>query len=631
MLQRRHFQESQFGQGMVEYAILLILTVTLVVGGIELASATLASGKASDAAEAGASDLAAINETRLKAQENQQKYLRQLDNLFNAGVVQVNENGLLVASEAMNPEETDTPITTYDDFVRFLDSFSKDYIELELADGETLTTELTEEYLVFFNDLAVGSTEPDFKNILLSGADPVGTNYTALENVFDKIDGITDDDASGVVDSADKDGEIVLAELIQAIQKSTEIDTDNDGDIDERFNLITDVINLNPVTDAAGDDALLLKFRSSRLKALMLIEEVQLSMLPLDPRVTRDNGLSESTILIGNHIPNYVANTSEFQRPACTVNGGTGELEYSTGFPGTDDADGIAKTAVELETGVTIDAPAVYLFNPLPVDAVSCQGNDPTRGGRSRMSILIGGYTDKNNPANNFSGLPKLNQAFYGQYNRVCLDNANSYVACGRANVSQELLKPPGKFCLNTVATPGVDSCPGLDAEHIETSGYYFWGYSNAANPSQNENERFKWIYDGTAPPEFRPTMQLICNDQIEDGEMELISGEACDPTLSIDPVKSVRINVRYRSVFESFLTFGLMELTDLNNVGNLADYFYDPSNLRALGNGSVGVPIAGSELGPKGSNKNPTVKNFKDFRGCYDINIETNAVTSCN
>jgi hypothetical protein len=612
MLQRRHFQKSQYGQGMVEYAILLILTVTLVIGGIELASATLSSGKASEAAKAGAGDLAAINETRLKAQENQQKYLRQLYNLRNTSVNKVDEEGLL-SLETITPtgEGGDVP-APYEDYLEFLDSFAQKYIENELDNGETLSTDLTEEYLVFFEVLPDGSTETPYRNILLSGQATGGTNYAALEDIFDNIDGITDDDNSGIVDAADRDEEITYDELVQAIKYTTGIDTNNDGDTadnGEQFNLLTAVINLNPTT---------LPQKTARLKTLMLIEEIQLSMLPLDPRVA----LSESTPLIGDHIPDYNPTTPDFDRPSCTVSALDGATTYNTGFPGTDDVDEIAKTAVEIDDNIVIQAPAVYLFNPLPIDAASCNGVDANRGGRARISILMGGYIDNNNPENNVTGLPKLNQAFYGQYTRICLNNANEYIACGRAGVVQDLLKPPGKLCLSTVATAGVDSCPGLEDDHIETSGYYFWGYGNTTD--QTGNDRFTWAYNETTPPEFRPTMQVICNN---DGDLELVSGDECDS----DNLKTVRINVRYRSVFESFLTFGLLELRNPNGIANLADYFYDPSNLRSIANGGVGVPIAGSELGPKSSNRNPSVKQHKDFRGCYDINIETNAVTSCN
>ncbi len=613
MLQRRHFQKSQYGQGMVEYAILLILTVTLVIGGIELASAALASGKASDAAKAGASDLASINEIRLKAQGNQEKYLRQIDMILNGATFAVDENGAF--SESNDPLTTTSALPAeFENYVKFLDSFRGEFI-LDLTDGASVTYEdIIREYLEIFD---VDTPDLYFfddynKDIATNPDDDANVDGATgdLEEIIASIDGIIDTDNDGDVDGDDADGEISVEELIYAVQQ---------GKIKQ------EILNLAPTdADDTGDPTVADdNDKVVRYKALLLFEELELALLPLDPRVA----LSESTPLIGDHIPDYVANMSAFQRPACTVDLGTGELEYTTGFPGTDDADGVAKTAVEVEDGITIDAPAVYLFNPLPVDAVSCQGNDAARGGRSRMSILMGGH-GKEGEENYFPGLPKLNQAFYGQYTRVCLNNANEYVACGSANVAQELLKPPGKFCLSDVATTGVDSCPGIEEDHIETSGYYFWGFPSG-------QDKFKWIYDRPDAPEFRPTMQLTCNNQGEDSDgddvSQYVSSESCDPTLSEEPVKTVRINVRYRSVFESFLTFGLMELTNPNGIANLADYFYDPSNLRALGNGAIGVPIAGSELGPKSANKNPTVKNFKDFRGCFDINLETNQVTSCN
>lgn len=641
MRQRRHFQKSQFGQGMVEYAILLILTVTLVIGGIELASATLASGKASDAAKAGASDLAAINETRLKAQANQQKYLRQLELLLIDPVskeYRVSVDSGIDITEADIINYVEYPVAQvflsqsataegyeFDNYVQFLDYF-RDKAIRDLGEASINAEDIIDAYMPFFDD------DEDnllyLANLYISEGTSVPEDpyfYEDLADIIEKIDGITDDDDDGIVDEDDKDGEITVNEVIHAIKFDTQIDLDNDGDTDESFNLIKAVQNLNPTfedeTGTMSEAAVVATqtaYKIIRLRALVLFEEIQLASLPLDPRVS----LSESTPLIGDHIPDYAANTSDFTRPACNSDG-----SYTNGFPDVDD-DGVTDTALELvDTGDTINVPAVYLFNPLPVDAVSCQGNDAARGGRSRMSILIGGH-GKEGDENYFSGLPKLNQAFYGQYTRVCLNNANEYVACGKGNVAQELLKPPGKLCLSTVATAGVDSCPGLGDDHIETSGYYFWGYPSG-------EDKFKWIYDSPDAPVFRPTMQITCNDQTvdtdDDDVREFISSESCDPTLSQEPLKTVRINVRYRSVFESFLTFGLMELTNPNGIANLADYFYDPSNLRALGNGGIGVPVAGSELGPKSATKNPTVKNFKDFRGCFDINIETNQVTSCN
>ena len=657
MLQRRHFQKSQFGQGMVEYAILLILTVTLVIGGIELASATLASGKASDAAKAGASDLAAINETRLKAQENQQKYLRQLEILLIDPAPTLKEYRVFVdpgedISEADIEDHVEYPTTqvflsqsaitqipvvnfVFDNYVQFLDYF-RDKAIRDLGEASINAEDIIDAYMPFFDD------EDDLylASLVISEQTALSTPYVYddLADVIEKIDGITDDNDDGIVDGDDKDGEITVSEVIHAIKYDTDIDADNNGTIssDERaFNLLIAVQNLNPTFEdetgtmsPAAVAATQTAYKIIRLRALVLFEEIQLASLPLDPRVA----LSESTPLIGNHIPDFAANTSDFKRPACIPEDGS----YTNGFPDVDD-DNVTDTELVLpDTGDTINVPAVYLFNPLPVDAVSCQGNDAIRGGRSRMSILVGGYEDKTNPDNNVAGLPKLNQAFYGQYTRVCLNNANEYVACGRPNVvAQELLKPPGKLCLSTTATAGVDSCPGIEDDHIETSGYYFWGYGNTKDQTvedSKDKKDFTWTYNETTPPEFRPTMQLICNSQlVDEDEMSLISGEACDPTLSDNPVKTVRINVRYRSVFESFLTFGLLELKNPNGIPNLADYFYDPSNLRALGNGSIGVSIVGSELGPKSSNKNPSVKQHKDFRGCYDINLETNSVTSCN
>ena len=251
----------------------------------------------------------------------------------------------------------------------------------------------------------------------------------------------------------------------------------------------------------------------------------------------------------------------------------------------------------------------VYLFNPLPINLASCAGVDTGRGNKSRIGILVGGY-GKFGDADYVQGLPKLNQAMYAQYTKVCLNASSEYVSCNAA-YDQLLFKPPGKLCLSNTASNTVDSCT-TNTPPIGTTGYYFWGQANDSAAGTFE-------YSNAGAIEFRPTFQIVCN-----GNSALNPNIMDGDCLDTANLKTVQVNTRYRAVFESFLTFGLQTLDE----PSLAQYFFDPSNLRGA---SLGVGVAGSELGPKAQNKNVTVKQFKDFRGCYEVDVETNQVSACN
>lgn len=600
MHSNKPLKHSQQGQGMVEYAIMLILLITLVIGGIELAGATLASGKASDAAKAAVNDFATVNQKRLNAQENQQKYLRQLEILLNGGVVTVNENGLFIETDATTISSPTDDDPTYENFIKFLDSFSRNTI----ADGD----KSWEGYLEFLTDTEA-NTEELFDRLItanISGA----TSYENLGDILLTVDGILDPNDDGVIDETDQDDDITLEELRCAVDTSC------------TFNILNQVKNLNPISDAE-DDGLTspVPYQIARYKALLLLEEIQLSILPLDPRAD----LSETIPLLGDHDP---STNDGLSRPSCDANANT----YDYGFP-TDDDGNYTRTLPEFTNsdGVVVEEaayPAIYLFNPLPIQLVdsssgdSCAGTDSDRDNQSRISVLVGGYGKEGDEFYE-PGLPKLNTSFHGQYSHVCLDGANAYTRCGTANAAEEILKPPGKTCFSDTASDTVDSCT-VDEPPTDTSGYYFWGQVN-----DQGNGKFSWTSD--EGPVFRPTFQLVCNG--DDVDLSNIINDECldelDDDNAVANLKTIHVNVRYRHVFESFLTFGMMEL-DTTSDPDMAQYFYDPSNLRSP-TVSVGTGIAGSELGPKASGKNPTVKQFKDFKGCYEINVETNQVGSCN
>lgn len=592
-------KHSQQGQGMVEYAIMLILLITLVIGGIELAGATLASGKASDAAKAAVNDFATVNQKRLNAQENQQKYLRQLEILLNGGVVTVNEDGLFIEADATTISSPTDDDPTYENFIKFLDSFSRNTI----ADGD----KSWEGYLEFLTDTEA-NTDELFDRLITANIDGA-TSYENLGDILLTVDGILDPNDDGVIDETDQDDDITLEELRCAVDTSC------------TFNILNQVKNLNPISDAE-DDGLTspVPYQIARYKALLLLEEIQLSILPLDPRAD----LSETIPLLGDHDP---STNDGLSRPSCDANANT----YDYGFP-TDDDGNYTRTLPEFTNsdGVVVEEaayPAIYLFNPLPIQLDTCVGNDANRDNQSLISVLVGGYGKEGN-TDYEPGLPKLNTSFHGQYSHVCLESGtNKYISCNnKTDGDEEILKPPGKTCFSDTASDTVDSCT-VDEPPTETSGYYFWGRVNDAG-----KDEFAWKDEDEEGIAFRPTFQLVCNGGSTDDEDDLsnISNDECyddpDDEDVVANLKTIRVNVRYRHVFESFLTFGMLELAE----ADLAQYFYDPSNLRSP-TVSVGTGIAGSELGPKASGKNPTVKQFKDFKGCYEINLETNQTSSCN
>lgn len=282
----------------------------------------------------------------------------------------------------------------------------------------------------------------------------------------------------------------------------------------------------------------------------------------------------------------------------------------------------------------------IYLFNPMPIDNISCNGTDPNREGRSRISILVNGYglmyNEDNTPNPLYvPGLPKVNQAMYSMYQQTCL-SGNNLDRC--ENATEILLFPPGKLCLSTDSND--EHCPddddGYEPANIGETGYYFFGANNIApEPVSGPGQ-----YIPSLAPKFRPTFQIECpgDDAYDNSPSNMVNCDTQSAPANVcwdNPATSsiacqLKVHVRYRSIFESFITFGLAELPD----DSLVDlpYFYNPSK---VGDGSNNVKgIAGSEIGPIGATGNPTVKPFKDFRGCYEsvnpgsLNYQ---VVSCN
>lgn len=254
-----------------------------------------------------------------------------------------------------------------------------------------------------------------------------------------------------------------------------------------------------------------------------------------------------------------------------------------------------------------------YFFTPTPLDVTNCTGTDPLRGNRSKQDILIYGYmpTDAEILAGDFDdlyvqGLPKANQAAYSNYERVCIDSNQLYVSCNSADVDRVLLKQSGKVCFADDEDE-IDSCPGIQPL---ISGFYYFGNPNDATE--------KHTYQQDELPEFRPAFQLVC-DQAVGGLSDQVTDLTC-----LDAPESIRVQTRYRRVFDGFLTMGLQTAVD----PDIVKYFYNPALVGVREGALVGT--LGSEIGPIG-NRAPSIKYMKDFRACYGVNALTGSVTACN
>lgn len=327
---------------------------------------------------------------------------------------------------------------------------------------------------------------------------------------------------------------------------------------------------------------------------------------------------AQNDVGLGDHA------VGNFASPSCGGPDVNGNLTYDDGIP----ADRYLLDKQNRDNYILLNDPttntkSIYLFNPLPIDHESCFGTDPNREGRSRISILINGYGlmyDSLGVANPLyvPGLPKVNQAMYSMYQQVCL-TGNELDRCDSAD--ERLLFPPGKLCLGIGGND--ENCPTETANLGET-GYYFFGGSNIAARGSKQ-------YIPSIAPEFRPTFQIECpggtfedSDNMSGCDSQIAPEDICwvdgaSPSESI--ACPLKVHVRYRSIFESFITFGMAELPD----SELPDlpFFYNPSRVGVAGSNSV-KGIAGSEIGPIGATGNPTVKPFKDFRGCYESVISS-------
>lgn len=388
------------------------------------------------------------------------------------------------------------------------------------------------------------------------------------------------------------------AELPSTIILALDADADTELTTDELL-LGEDLLKDSGFSNLNSTD----KPKEGRIKytALLLIEHLKLSKLPLNP----DEKLSVATLMLADH--SDVTNITE-----ASCNGNVISYGLPNRYPYHDEDDNGAFELNQTEDRV------IYLFHPLPINITNCTGDQINTLVNGKGSFVDADGDGDDDDGDFVPGLPKLNQAMYSLYTRVCVNANNEYVSCNGQNVASTLLKPPGKICFANGGA-NADTCA---TQPDQVTGFYRWAKGS------DSNEKFVYAVNNVndeLSQGFRPTFQLDCSAQPNvKGEVDGDFGVVSDTNCQSNPSK-VRIHTRYRSVFEGFLTFGLQEL-DSNNAMQL---FYNPNNVGAGGTDIVG--IAGSEIGPIGTNGRGTFKPHKDFRGCYEVDVETNQVSSCS
>jgi Flp pilus assembly protein TadG len=389
-----------------------------------------------------------------------------------------------------------------------------------------------------------------------------------------------------IIAAIQTDTTLTPADVLEAYAfRTSEADTDDEYVVLDAYDSDgDDSLTNDELTEA---EAIIKEEASSSVKyyKLILLQHLKLAKLPLN---YFDYSLREAPIAIGDHASNLI------QQPNC--NAGI----YDDGLPN----DRYIYREYYDNTGnrhIFQTGSVVYLFNPLPINTASCQ--TITAG----LSTLVAGYTPPQSSINsvedfenNFvAGLPKLNQAMYGMYKNDLNGN----------------LIPPGKMCMSD----DTNICPDQDliSDEIGPTGYFRW------NKGSDSSEVFKYTINNVDADlqNFRPSMQIECNTS---PTPDLSSISSCDTSFS-----KVRLHTRYRKIFEGFLGFGVRAI-DVNDDDYEAavSLFYNPNN------GSLNGQVNGvidSEIGPLGNNGRLSVKQFKDFRGCYEVDVETNQISACN
>ena len=672
----RQLRKAQLGQAMVEYAILLILMVMLVAGGIELGVTAFHSKKTSDAAEAGANAWAQAvsfsisNPTTLTeqtTQEFEQLTEREREGL-NIDTSLFSDDGFSYSDNTFYPNRHcgSIPIPATDACVYTIDQNGHDIADITLPSSidsdeirpflpvgcnVTTTSVSYTNYIPFFNsDLPIDITACDQTksgfntNIrrLISDSNNEITfelfpllNYRELDPYQDFLEICTSRDNPDGIEK------IVSCRALQdtrTARATTGVDIYNSPSLSNNESIVQasctigsppcpDGLDDAPTSGVNGVDDNDISFRRllvlKELKNSERYKSATSALLPVELGIkTNVNPLGEKRYRLGNHNPTRT--DFPFRRPSCsaTINGNPND--YDNGLPN----DG-----------------RIYLFNPLPIDVTNCNGTDNLRAGRSRISVLTTGYSGDNNHTDgqdlNVNGLPAINQATYSQYSKVCVVTSGNQISIARNGsaivgldncVNQGgyvWLKPPGLMC---GSNGGTEVCP-TEGDLNGATGFYFFGDGNTAGA-------FQYTPSSAASPYFRPTFQLVCEgathqSNLYDADDGLNGIGVCDDNVVNKGAGAFRlqVNVRYRSIFESFLTFGVRELTN----ASLVQYFYNPNG---VGTSNALVGASGSEIGPLGRNGRPSVKQFKDFRGCYQVEITApqnvgdqikTSVSSCN
>ncbi len=619
---QKHFPplRIQHGQAMIEYAILLILFSVVFIGGAELGKTTLASYKTTDAAKTAISEYAEINQQRLNILNAEKQYLTTLAGYGCSLMYEITNYGT-------NPN-TGVPYTS-DDLeadANNVTCLGRDRYEGYVYKSyQTLSTPPLPTFEQFFNvNITHSSIYDNYISYLDVTYDSDDNFIVPLESLLNEATAL-DDIYSAYNATANPD--VVVSNFPSTMILS--IDVDNDGIISDdehetfRGNLEQ---NLLSIKDAAIPDVsdledsvapfwgygngqytkqeIVNKERRLRVRVLLIIEHIKLSKLPLnlvdeDGDGDVDTLLSDAKIKLGDHSAITEAN----------CDGGVLHYGMPNSYPYHDsDGNGV----FELNNTASKE---VYLFHSQSINTKECTTEQIKTLINGKGTFVDADGDGEDDDGDFVPGLPKLNQAMYSLSTKVCVNAQDEYVSCNSSDVARTLLKPPGKICFEN-AGANADACP---TQPDEVTGFYRWG--KGSDDTVDETKFGYVVNDVNAELAngFRPTFQLDC------GFQETFGSAVFDTNCNNNP-STVRVHTRYRSVFEGFLTFGLEEL---NNPAAVA-LFYNPNNVGVTGSNSL-VGGHGSEIGPVGRNGRPTVKQHKDFRGCYEVDVETNQVSACN
>ncbi len=235
----------------------------------------------------------------------------------------------------------------------------------------------------------------------------------------------------------------------------------------------------------------------------------------------------------------------------------------------------------------------VYLYNPLPIDITDCIGEDDVDG-VSRITVLVSGRAD-----GSYRGLPGLNQSIRSMYVKACRDEGASparFISCGReynpANPDHRiLLKLPGWL------DPADDTVK-------------LWNYDGAGNLKSEPVFALQCARYGSSDDEPCDTADTAHPDA------NRRPGDICwrDSGPDVVPLAcNVRVQYRYRHVFESLVLMGLEG----------APEEVPPADQELFDSGVAAGGILGSEQRQVGSTANPgslgmKLKARKDFCSAY-------------